>query len=97
MAVNGCSCREPFCPKCWPAPTASSEMSRLMDKCVELTAENQRLREDQRRLDGWCSKSIGLPCFWYVGRLVQRGIPRFGAWVWTGAKPSTGAMEDSND
>jgi hypothetical protein len=45
MAVNGCSCREPFCPKCWPAPTASSEMSRLMDKCVELTAENQRLRE----------------------------------------------------
>jgi hypothetical protein len=50
MAVNGCSCREPFCPKCWPAPTASSEMSRLMDKCVELTAENQRLREDQRRL-----------------------------------------------
>jgi hypothetical protein len=98
MAVNGCSCREPFCPKCWPAPTASSEMSRLMDKCVELTAENQRLREDQQQVGvAGAAGSIGLPCFWYVGRLVRRGIPRFGAWVWGWREAIDVAMEDSND
>jgi uncharacterized protein YggL (DUF469 family) len=98
MAVNGCSCREPFCPKCWPAPTASSEMSRLMDKCVELTAENQRLREDQRRLE-WLVQQKASVCHvfgmwdvWYdeESRASEHG---FGDW----REAIDVAMEDSND
>jgi DNA-binding Xre family transcriptional regulator len=61
-----------------------------MDKCVELTAENQRLREDQRRLE-WLVQQKASVCHvfgmwdvWYdeESRASEHG---FGA----GAKPST--------